>query len=270
VYQHIHGEVPYFKDINVALDIPDELEALVRRCLEKNREHRFASMTEVFDSLRRIQAHLSDESIPSYLSDSAELSRDAMKSALQSPAQATRQSVSSAKTTQSGRPHAAALSTITARLSSLRFALIVAGVVFASGVTAYQWSQPDQAKNNIAKASSTKVPSSSEIVITFISKPSGAEVRRDGALLGITPFIYAMPVEGPEDFQQTFVLSKENHREEVIQREFRSGPVEVYTRLDRIEVKKAVIRRAKKSKARKKVRRPKTRKKDEDYKDNPY
>src|SRR6185503_14695104 len=44
IYKHVNQPVPRIKEITPTVEVPEEMEAVIKQCLSKNREHRFASM----------------------------------------------------------------------------------------------------------------------------------------------------------------------------------------------------------------------------------
>jgi serine/threonine-protein kinase len=55
IYKHVNFPVPPIATQNPSADCPPELEAIIRKCLEKKREDRYASMDAVLDAIRDAQ-----------------------------------------------------------------------------------------------------------------------------------------------------------------------------------------------------------------------
>jgi len=54
IFKHINEPVPPLRSVRGDLDVPAELEAVVMKCLEKQPAHRFQSMDELLEALRRV------------------------------------------------------------------------------------------------------------------------------------------------------------------------------------------------------------------------
>lgn len=56
IYKHVNHAVPSMKSMNAEVDVPPELEEIVRRCLEKSRDKRYSSMDELLAYLKEALA----------------------------------------------------------------------------------------------------------------------------------------------------------------------------------------------------------------------
>lgn len=63
IYKHVNFPVPPISDQNPNADCPPELEQIIRRCLEKQREDRYASMDELLLQLKEVQKLVSNISL---------------------------------------------------------------------------------------------------------------------------------------------------------------------------------------------------------------
>jgi TonB family protein len=54
IFKHINEPVPPLRSARADLDVPAEFEAVVMKCLEKQPSHRFQSMDELLDAIRRV------------------------------------------------------------------------------------------------------------------------------------------------------------------------------------------------------------------------
>lgn len=58
---HVHDEVPWFRDIDAKLVVPRYLEEVIRRCLEKNPQHRWPDMKSLLEQLKQASRKLPEE-----------------------------------------------------------------------------------------------------------------------------------------------------------------------------------------------------------------
>lgn len=80
IYKHVNHPVPKISDITPGTSVPEELEAVIRQCLSKNREQRFASMGELLVRLKDVRRLLTGASGASELGVSlAELQEGAAR-----------------------------------------------------------------------------------------------------------------------------------------------------------------------------------------------
>jgi len=54
IFKHINEPVPPLRSVRADMDVPAEFEAVVMKCLEKQPSHRFQSMDELLEALRRV------------------------------------------------------------------------------------------------------------------------------------------------------------------------------------------------------------------------
>jgi eukaryotic-like serine/threonine-protein kinase len=65
IYKHINFPVPAISTTNPDVDCPPELEAVIRKCLEKRREDRYSSMDALIEALRDAKKLISGVSVAS-------------------------------------------------------------------------------------------------------------------------------------------------------------------------------------------------------------
>lgn len=80
IYKHVNHPVPKISEVTPGTSVPEELEAVIRQCLSKNREQRFASMGELLVRLKDVRRLLTGASGASELGVSlAELQEGAAR-----------------------------------------------------------------------------------------------------------------------------------------------------------------------------------------------
>jgi serine/threonine-protein kinase len=62
IYKHVNHPVPRIREITPNAEIPEELEEVIRQCLAKNREQRFAGMSELLVRLKDVRRLLTGAS----------------------------------------------------------------------------------------------------------------------------------------------------------------------------------------------------------------
>lgn len=55
IYKHVNHPVPRIREVTPTADVPEELEEVIRQCLAKNREQRFAGMSELLVRLKDVR-----------------------------------------------------------------------------------------------------------------------------------------------------------------------------------------------------------------------
>lgn len=65
IYKHVNSPLPWLRTVNPAIDPPEELEAVIRRCLEKRADKRFGSMGELLVRLKELRRSLTGVSLAS-------------------------------------------------------------------------------------------------------------------------------------------------------------------------------------------------------------
>jgi serine/threonine-protein kinase len=164
--RHMEAPVPPIASMGYQRSCPRELELMVLRCLEKQRDQRYESIDELIYLLKTAQQ-------PRFLEASA-------PSAPSEPAQLT----SSLREVVSLEPPPQAPVSAQRRLGGALIALGVATAAIAGAAAMALRRDPPP------RAASAAV----EAIVTFESVPRGASVLEDGILLGITPFIHQFPI----------------------------------------------------------------------------
>jgi eukaryotic-like serine/threonine-protein kinase len=228
IYQHIHHSVPPID--NVACD--ENLEAITRKCLIKDRDSRYSTMSEVIDELKDVQMRLHGRDID-FTSDSqsqgpvfsarANSARSfaggsrrnsANKSASISPRVTVRAAAfedSGINLSQDRTPTNSAQFVVETKPASKRpiylgiLGLSIAVAAFVAfpfvkanmGVTTVPQSKTEQAP--VRKKVEPKVRPSPAGTVQIVSEPSGAEVYINGNLIGTTPTQFKAPLNGTEN-----------------------------------------------------------------------
>jgi serine/threonine protein kinase len=285
VYQHMHAKLPRINDVNPEVLVPEELENVVRRCLEKDRELRYGSMSELLESLLEVLALVSNSSASYSYQDSSDISGSLS-------GRLSRKAVSPTGTNDQrsdaqGEIHRSIgsknerVSTQFGKRSTLRFMLIVLFSVLAFGggayfVTVNQNAAPSTAPGDLARKPSESPrgkpapPRFLTLEVSFVSDPSGATVQQGGRVLGVTPFTHRHQLQVGQTTQQIYLVSKAGFRNQRIQRELGDSNLEIYISLEKKIEKKPTKRRTKKQRPRRKSKQNQVTDNDEDYKDNPY
>ncbi len=186
IFQHINEPVPSMASRGVK-DVPEQLEALIRKCLAKAREDRFSSMGELLDEFKHVAVQLVSvsSSIDSLLSsgDLARLSElpgrgESAADQKNMPAPTVR--TLSSLGTQTKRSIAAQLPMAALIIfSALVVGLGFIGYMISGGSTGTV--VPVDVKPSLAPVKKAKTR------ILLGSEPSGVQVFEDDQPLGVTP-----------------------------------------------------------------------------------
>ncbi|MEE2901913.1 MAG: serine/threonine-protein kinase [Myxococcota bacterium] len=302
IYQHIHHSVPPISGVEHDRD----LEAIARKCLMKNRDQRYSSMSEVINELKEVQRKYGattertlsstfgtndlPEVTPSSEINSSTGSVSGKVSASHNQAEAAFQDSNFAPEPTptnsmqfSVKENKKSRSSLYVGLAGLLIALSLI-IAFTSkeegaSVTTISHPAPAKPKTVVTPETDKKLVQSK---VTFDSKPQGAEIYLDDVLLGITPFATKLPSsedvrsvtfrrKGFRELTQSLVIGKDENNLSVILEQITQPTPRIPKRR-----KPTIKRRAKDlSKDKKDVLEPKKskakpKKAPEDYRNNPY
>lgn len=226
--------VPPMKEVCPDADVVPEVLAIIDRCLQKERQDRYASADDLLRALQQVQVQLGD------ISRSRMQVRDSQWGAIRAPDTAERARVASAPTltpVEDLTPAAGHIATIpppgvdddeplsvgTGR-RGLWWAVIAA--VLVGGVFAYvglRASDDDGDPTAAQSTPSTATPSTpAKITYYFVSNPPGATVYDGDLKVGVTPTQHAWQY----GTRKTFRLELAGHEPQTIQAAGVGGPVE--------------------------------------------
>jgi len=242
--QQVSLEPPTFKEVNPGLKVPASLEWVVRAAIQKSPNLRIGSMRELSKALRVCARELRDEIppvqfgfdfgkvvLPEGLEDEEDASHGDLRPAPRSvtdssdddEAQITGEATGSTTLMQTmSRPAPIAA-------GALLVSLLVAGAVVAVvavAVVAIVWLLPGAPELEpvaevpaVVEVTPTPPPPPVEIPaepevreVAIVSDPEGAEVMREGALLGSTP----MTLNLPAGQSWTITLSLDKHEDRTL------------------------------------------------------
>ncbi|MGK0361279.1 MAG: serine/threonine protein kinase [Bradymonadia bacterium] len=225
--------VPVLKDVCPDADVVPEVLAVIDRCLQKDREDRYATADDLLRALQQIQVQLGD------ISRSRMQVQDSQWGAGQSKT-ADRAKVASAPPlppVEDPTPAAGHIATIpplgvgddelyaaNASRRGVWWAIIV--TVLVGGVFAYAGLRTDEVEPDpVLAASSQSVAALStpaKITYYFVSNPTGATVFDGDLKVGVTPTLHAWQ----HGVRKTFRLELNGHEPQTIQAAGVGGPVE--------------------------------------------
>ncbi len=243
IYKHMNHKVPSLHGPGSA-ECPPALEAIIQRCLEKDRDKRYASMSEVIDALKDAQRIITGysagtdsipvgpargwsvvpsdgmalDNTPSISQSSApslgsELPRGVTGRIYEDPASGVHPAVptvgleSPLHRPPSIGERAASMVSGPKRARATALALLLG--VLAAGLAGWlimrtRTQPPTPPPAAPAVAPPAPVPTTSRL--SFTSEPSGAEVRLGGEKMGRTPFETELPLEAGATRRFEFVL----------------------------------------------------------------
>jgi len=230
--QQTQKKPPPFRKANPNAEVPEALEWVVMRCLEKKPEKRFASMHEVLRALKACDKELRGEVDDLELSlqdgllvlpDGMEVSHEVRVP--QANSSTTTRLVAADSPSQSTLMSSRPMNTSTMVLlgggaSMVGLGLVGVGVVLLALVAgAVGWSVLHEPETVTEVPSPPPEPQVIEVPvepqrveITLTSEPSGADVLRDGVVEGTTPFTLTLG-EGEE---WTVVVSAKGYRDRTV------------------------------------------------------
>ncbi len=303
IYKHVNQPVPPIHEINPEADCPPELEGMVMRCLSKNRDERYASMSDLLVGIKEVSRmvtgihsgtggsissdimalRMKQATDPSLASaPPGALSRPPLptpvlgvqpvnEAAFNDPAlvhDGTESSTSSPDTgVASERPP------LPKRSRWSRAALVFGGtsVVVLIGVVAYLLTSPPA---ELTPAAEPKVvitppppkppPKPLESKIALHSNPEGASVTEDGNLIGVTPFVHKVPRGGDAAKSRTFVFSKDGYLDEVLSEAIDSDSMKIRASLRAKPAPKPAARKPTRKPRRRPAKRPPPKKREDD------
>jgi len=220
IVKHIRERPPRPKALNP--ELPDEVEALVLKCLQKEPQDRYQSMDEVLEGLRLVAAAMG---ISGAFTDPRAAIVAAMSGSTSSsgikrpPPLPSSQSERAAMATSSIEVPLDESAAVTAPRRNLLFVYVLGGAILAAAIVgAVTWATrkpkvvakpPDPA---IVKVAPPKPPDpvqppkppdppspAEPVLVTFevSSTPPGASVSMDGKQVGVTPF--TLPLKADDD-----------------------------------------------------------------------
>ncbi|MDP3275190.1 MAG: serine/threonine-protein kinase [Deltaproteobacteria bacterium] len=216
--QHISAPVPWMRDVCPSVHVLPELEAIVRKLLEKSPSARFADADALLIALRGVTQLLRSDSTAA-ISGSGALARVALAQAViaavptltdQRPAMPLHNAESvSGSIAGTAIPVRASLAPapsqrskpwlVPAAISGLLVLGLSAALLVKSQSTA---TTPATAASTVGTATTTpsaapQPPAATRGQLRLTSSPAGASVREDGVVLGVTPLTVAIDGQGP-------------------------------------------------------------------------
>ncbi|MBI2379121.1 MAG: protein kinase [Deltaproteobacteria bacterium] len=217
IYKHLHEKAAPIGQVSYAADCPPELEIIIEKCLEKSRDHRFQSMSEVIAALKTARQALiggpvGEGALPY---DSGGGARERLVSRL-SPPLALAPTVE-LEPTPPAAPEAAFREPVAERSGPLStraserhrtsrrwlwagvVATAAASVTLAVALT--EEAPPPEARTTVAQPVPPVAPPATpkppeRIQVRFESIPEGATVVESGRTVGTTPFMIDEPLDG--------------------------------------------------------------------------
>jgi len=168
---HVNAEVPSFYEANSEVILPDEVEEVVRRCLEKSPNDRFQNADQLLAAIRAAIP-------PGGLGEDLGFTDSDLSMPIRQPAAA---------------PSQPAIATT--RASMLPFVAVV-GVVMALVLAVLLIPRATQTQPVVVEVPAPEVP-----VLSLTSEPSGAEVWEGNRNHGVTPLPLELPIGVAREFE---------------------------------------------------------------------
>lgn len=228
IVRQVNETVPTFESLEV--EAP-ELEAIVRRCLAKKADDRFASMNELLGHLKDLHRVLTGHSFTETGSLATDLSRlDSVLAGTRPEAAFDANGIVD--------PSGALMSEDVARIrrgSSLGWWVAGGALVLALGAAAYLIARPPGPGMAARRATSVAAgqPSRGRLAVELTSDPTGAEVFLDGVSLGQTPTRAEFPPDASEDREVEFLFRLEGYGDRVIDTRPGLSDAPVHVKLER-------------------------------------
>jgi serine/threonine-protein kinase len=270
IYKHVNHPVPPIAELSPGVDVPEGLEQVVRQCLEKDREKRFASMGDLLVKLKELRraisgvsstseigvsvAHLLAHGPQSAISDlskaerltiprdaqprATSLPRAPLESKTSGPAmraqpEAAFVDISDDVTPPSGVRARPPSTPVVGRLARIAPMAAATALVLALGVLAYVFSAGP--KNVLSEEARTGAPippaARAPVNVSFASTPEGAQVFLDGRRLGVTPFALAFAAEEAAEGPKRFVFKLEAYADEVLIESLETSSVKLHAHM---------------------------------------
>ncbi|HET9451712.1 MAG TPA: TonB family protein [Aggregicoccus sp.] len=222
IFAHHKEAPPRFKELRADLAIPEALEAVVRRCLEKDPARRFQGMDALLEALRQLSPGGTTGPLPA-ASDSGPLSTHSGAGTLaldisveEAPAaagrDAQRAALPASRAGLSGRgPLLLTSAALLLALGGLAALLLTRPVPMASPAAVTQPVAPVPAAP-AAAAAQQAAPPVGPVRFRIASVPSGARVLWRGEQRGVTPLVLEVPAgeDGVARAELTFLLEGYN------------------------------------------------------------
>lgn len=226
--QQVTGTIPTFAKIAPEVQIHPSLEWIVRRCIEKDRTQRIASMRELSTALKICQRELHgdfNEPVPWALDAAGNLALppEFLETAEESQIRTVPLEFNDVPSSPTlNRSNVATSVAVVGGVSILGFvavSAIVAALLLMALIGWLWWATPSAVPSDVTlPAEPIQQVQPSEPVkpapapdppleVKLSTDPSGAEVTRDGILIGNTP----LPIEIERGSTQVLVLSLEGH-----------------------------------------------------------
>lgn len=257
LYRHLNQPVPTFASLGVATT--GELEMVIRKCLSKPREERYASMGDLLDALKNCHREYVGHSIvdPSLGGDLSQSGASMARwsgnrtqdfSGASQVAFSNMQGINSAVFSQSG----VAIPAPPQSRNSGLFMILLVVVALLGGVSAVAGfllfnKQSNSTQDNIVPAT---------VKLEFVSHPPGAQVIYNGVSIGEAPFKRDFPSESTGSRVEIFTFQIAGYQDEIIE-----------THVGRSSI---VVRAVLKAEVKKKSGTKRSNEKGDEFLDNPY
>ncbi|WNG40143.1 TonB family protein [Archangium violaceum] len=218
LFAHHKLSPPRFRDLQPGLVIPERVEALVLRCLEKDPEARYASMDELLEALREVLGRVGDSSpisspfltpLPVPAAQSPEAGTLVLDISLDVPPASGSQRPAAPVVQASAPMPAPAPPRRTGLWMGAALAVLLAGA--GAGVALWRRAEPAPQSPPApipTPATEAPVPAPAPVRFFITSEPSGARVFWQGKERGTTPLVLDVPPgpNGVATAELTFAL----------------------------------------------------------------
>lgn len=235
IYKHVHLPLPAISDVAPEVETPAVMEAIIQRCLKKQREDRYASMEELVSALKEAarmitSGILSPDSVAEPASPLVEDARRVAKARATSSRSGRSEPPTSVppivreaafrepglgdEATPIDQDRSQQARIVPVKSSRAPLAIAMLGVVLAAGVAVYGMTAQRPAPAEPAPAitpPSTRV----EKEVEFLSEPAGARVFEAGRPLGVTPFKKTFSIDKEAEEPREFVFRLDGFEESV-------------------------------------------------------
>jgi serine/threonine protein kinase/surface antigen len=219
----MHASQPPPKPSTIVSGLAEPVEAIIMKCLEKNRDRRYQSAAELLDDLEALDAQKPDKDTV--------VKATSVTDPIMHISDSTRMEIS-VKRKKTGKSR-----TVAAVIGILLLVAVVAGAAaYYFLVMSKAGEGGEEAGPSVGKVDETtvegeggteveeetaeeapegegKVEEAAPVTLSITSTPDGAEVALDGKVVGTTPFLHKVKKDGTE---YTFEISAKGHKTESV------------------------------------------------------